>query len=41
MEELYILKVTKPLLLVDITEVVYTTTLIQPVDLINMGWFIN
>ena len=41
MEKLYILKVIKPLLLADITEVVYATTLIRPVDLINIGWFIN
>ena len=41
MEELYILKVTKPLLLADITKVVYTITPTQPVDLTNMGWFIN
>ena len=37
MEELHMLKVMKPLLLADITEVVYATTLIQPVDLTNMG----
>ena len=41
MEELCILKVMKPLSLTDITEVVYATTLIRPVDLINIGWFIN
>ena len=41
MEELYILKVTKPLSLTDITEVVHATTLTRPVDLINIGWFIN
>ena len=41
MEELYILKVIKPLLLADITEVVYTITLTRPVDLTDMGWFIN
>ena len=40
-EELYILKVMKPLSLVDITEVVYAIILIWPVDLTNMGWFIN
>jgi hypothetical protein len=37
MEELCILKVTKPLLLVNITEVVHATTLTQPVDLTDMG----
>ena len=37
MEELYILKVTKPLLLVDIIKVVHTITLTQPVDLTNIG----
>ena len=36
-KELYILKVIKPLSLVDITEVVYAITLTQPVDLTNMG----
>ena len=41
MEELRILKVMKPLLLIDITEVVHAITLIRPVDLTNMGWFIN
>jgi hypothetical protein len=41
MEELYMLKVMKPLLLADITEVVYATTLTQLVDLTNIGWFIN
>ena len=40
-EELYILKVTKPLSLVDITKVVYTITLIRLVDLTNIDWFIN
>ena len=38
MEELYILKVMKPLLLVDIIKVVYATTPIRLVDLTNMGW---
>ena len=37
MEELRILKVMKPLSLVDITKIVYTTTLTQPVDLTDMG----
>ena len=37
MEELYILKVIKPLSLVDITKVVHATTLTQLVDLTNMG----
>ena len=41
MEELHILKVTKPLSLADITEVVHATTPTRPVDLTNMGWFIN
>ena len=41
MEELYILKVMKPLLLIDITEVVHATTSTRLVDLTNMGWFIN
>ena len=41
MEELHILKVIKPLSLTDITEVVYTITLTRPVDLTNIGWFIN
>ena len=41
MEELYMLKVIKPLSLVDITKVVYATTLIRPVDLTDIGWFIN
>jgi hypothetical protein len=41
MEELYIFKVINPLLLVDIAKVVYTTTLIQLVDLTNIGWFTN
>ena len=41
MEELYMLKVIKPLLLVDITKVVHATTPTQSVDLINIGWFIN
>jgi hypothetical protein len=40
-EELYILKIIKPLSLVDIIEVVYTIILTQPVDLINIGWFTN
>ena len=37
MEELYILKVIKPLSLADITKVVYTTTLTQLVDLTNIN----
>ena len=37
MEELYILKVTKPLLLADITEVVHAIILTQLVDLTNIG----
>ena len=41
MEELYILKVMKPLLLIDITEVIYAITLTRPVDLTDMDWFIN
>ena len=41
MEELHILKVTKPLLLADIIKVVHATTLIQLVDLTDIGWFIN
>jgi hypothetical protein len=41
MEEFYMLKVIKPLLLADITKVVYITTLIQLVDLTNIGWFTN
>ena len=36
-EELYILKVIKPLLLADITKVVYTITLTQLVDLTDIG----
>ena len=40
-EELYMLKVIKPLLLTDITKVIYAITLIQLVDLTNIGWFIN
>jgi hypothetical protein len=40
-EELYILKVIKLLSPVDITKVVYTTTLTQPVDLTDIGWFTN
>ena len=40
-EELYMLKVMKPLLLVDIAKVVYAITLTRLVDLTNMGWFIN
>ena len=36
MEELYILKVTKPLLLADIIKVVHATILIQPIDLTNI-----
>ena len=41
MEELYILKVTKPLSLVDIAKVVYAITLIWLVDLTDIDWFIN
>ena len=41
MEELCILKVIKPLLLVDITKVIYTITLIRLINLTNIGWFIN
>ena len=37
MEELYILKVIKPLLLIDITKVVYTITPTQPIDLTDIG----
>ena len=37
MEKLYIFKIIKPLSLVDITEVVYAITLIQPVDLTDIG----
>jgi len=40
-KELYILKVMKPLSPADIAKVVYAITLIRPVDLTNMGWFIN
>jgi len=40
-EELYILKVTNPLLPVYIAKVVYAITLTQLVDLTNMSWFIN
>ena len=40
-EELYILKVIKPLLLADIIKVIYAITLIRLVDLTDMGWFIN
>ena len=40
-EELRMLKVTKPLSLVDITKVVYAITLIRLVDLTNIDWFIN
>ena len=40
-EELRILKVTKPLLLIDIIKVVHATTPTQSVDLTDMGWFIN
>ena len=36
-EKFYILKVIKPLSLADITKVVHTTTLIQSVDLTDMG----
>ena len=35
------LKVIKPLSLVDITKVVYAITLIRLVDLTNIDWFIN
>ena len=41
MEELCILKVIKPLLLIDITKVVHATTSTRLVDLTNIGWFIN
>ena len=41
MEELHILKVMKPLSLVDIIKIVYAITPTRPVDLTNMGWFIN
>ena len=41
MEELYILKVIKPLSLVDITKIVHATTPTRLVDLTDMGWFIN
>ena len=41
MEELHMLKVMKPLLLVNITEVVYATILTRLVDLTNINWFIN
>ena len=40
-KELRMLKVTKPLSLVDITKVVYTITLTQLVDLTDIDWFIN
>ena len=40
-EELYILKVIKPLLLADIIKVIYAITLTQLVNLTNIGWFIN
>jgi hypothetical protein len=40
-EELRILKVTKPLSPVDIAKVVYTITLTRLVDLTNIDWFIN
>ena len=40
-EELRILKVMKPLLLADITEVVHAITPTRSVDLTDMGWFIN
>ena len=40
-EELYILKVMKPLLLADITKIVHAITLTRLVDLTNMDWFIN
>ena len=40
-EELHILKVTKPLSPVDITKVVHAITLIRLVDLTNIDWFIN
>jgi hypothetical protein len=41
MEEFYILKAIKPLLLVDIAEVIYATTPTQPVDLTDIDWFTN
>ena len=37
MEELYMLKEIKPLLLVDITKIVYAIILTWPVDLTNIG----
>ena len=37
MEELHMLKVIKPLLLADITKVVYATTLTRLVDLTDIG----
>ena len=37
MEELYILKMTKPLSLTDITEVIHATTSTQLVDLTDIG----
>ena len=40
-KELYILKVMKPLSLADIIKVVHAITPTQPVDLIDIGWFIN
>jgi hypothetical protein len=40
-EELRIFKAIKPLLLADITKIVYATTLTQLVDLTNINWFIN
>ena len=41
MEELRMLKVTKPLSPADIAEVVHATTPTRPVDLTDMDWFIN
>ena len=40
-EELRMLKVTKPLSLADIAKVVYAITLTRLVDLTNIDWFIN
>ena len=41
MEKLRILKVIKPLLLIDIIKVIHATTLTRLVDLTDIGWFIN
>jgi hypothetical protein len=41
MEELCILKIIKPLSLVDITEVVYTITPTRLIDLTDIGQFTN